>query len=57
MTTTAMIAPQTAKNLVLGGIPVTLQDVAGVAPADPGANFLVSAADVGRNVRVRAVRY
>lgn len=47
---------QMAKNLVLGGIPVTLQDVVDVAAEDVGANILLAATDAGSNVRRRRAR-
>jgi molybdopterin/thiamine biosynthesis adenylyltransferase len=43
------VCAETAKNLVLAGINATVQDSGTVAWADLGANFFLTAADVGIN--------
>jgi molybdopterin/thiamine biosynthesis adenylyltransferase len=43
------VCAETAKNLVLAGINATLQDSGSVTWADLGANFFLTAADVGNN--------
>jgi ubiquitin-like 1-activating enzyme E1 A len=46
------LGAELAKNLVLSGMGVTLQDARAVSPAAAAAQFFLNAEDVGANVRL-----
>lgn len=46
------LGAELAKNLVLSGMGVTVQDARAVSPAAAAAQFFLSAEDVGANVRL-----
>ena len=48
------LGAEVAKNLILAGVNVIFADDTAVAPAHLGAQFFLSAADVGRSVRLVA---